>query len=239
LPLTLQRKSVPSWHNYKKSNGWHTNRDYCDGSLWLWCVVFIWITLLFSFSSLSLLLKSCVAGKTSVGETLKRLLNAEGDPASFFDADGFHPISNVEKMRAGIPLTDEDRKPWLLTLHQLLDAESKLRKFTILGCSALKRRYRHILLHGEELKESNDPFAPPFRLLFVHLAGDFQVIFSRLQQRKNHYMPASLLQSQFDALEEITPTEEQEGYQLLKLDINKDNTNILASKLFQHLKTNF
>lgn len=123
-------------------------------------------------------------GKTTVGELLAAKI---GWP--LYDADAYHSPANVEKMRAGIPLTDDDRWPWLDRLNALLREAESSGKSAILACSALKQRYRDRLqqdLHG---------------VRWVHLKGDIELIRSRLEQRKGHYMNPALLQSQFDALE--------------------------------------
>jgi len=127
------------------------------------------------------------SGKTTVGLALSRAL---GWP--YFDADDYHPAGNVEKMRAGTPLTDADRWPWLDRLNELLRARQVRGESAILGCSALKQAYRDRLANGLEA------------LRWVHLEGSFELIQSRLQARKGHYMPATLLQSQFATLEAPT-----------------------------------
>ena len=122
-------------------------------------------------------------GKTSLGIELAAELDWP-----FFDADDFHPPENVAKMRAGEPLNDTDRAPWLLRLSSLLQANPH----AVLACSALKERYRDVLKKG----------LPNLR--FVHPHGAFDVIAARIEARSKetgHYMPASLLQSQFEALE--------------------------------------
>lgn len=122
-------------------------------------------------------------GKTSLGIELAAALDWP-----FFDADDFHPPENVAKMRAGEPLNDVDRTPWLLQLSSLLQANSH----AVLACSALKERYRDVLKKG----------LPNLR--FVHPHGAFEVIAARIEARSKetgHYMPASLLQSQFEVLE--------------------------------------
>jgi gluconokinase len=125
------------------------------------------------------------SGKTAVGEVLARDLGW-----AWFDADDYHPPANVEKMRSGQPLTDADRWPWLDLLNGLMRAEDAKGRSAVLGCSALKQVYRDRLSQG--LAD----------VRWVHLKGSFDFILSRLQQRKHRYMPASLLQSQFDTLEE-------------------------------------
>jgi len=123
-------------------------------------------------------------GKTTVAELLGKKLNLP-----CFDADDFHSDSNKLKMKNGIPLTDEDRVGWLENLNHRLLEESK-NKGAILACSALKERYRQKLIEN-----LND------RILWVVLRGDFDLIFERMQKRKNHFMPVSLLRSQFEAME--------------------------------------
>jgi gluconokinase len=120
------------------------------------------------------------AGKTAIGEALARALGWR-----FIDADDYHPEANVAKMAAGQPLDDEDRWPWLDRLNSLLKEE----KQAVLACSALKERYRSRLAEGIG------------RIEWIYLKGDFDLIHSRLAQRQHRYMPASLLESQFAALE--------------------------------------
>lgn len=123
------------------------------------------------------------SGKTTIG----RLLSYQtGIP--FFDGDDFHPSANKEKMKAGIPLTDEDRLGWLQQLHALAEKEST-NKGAIIACSALKEKYRQLL--SAHLQK-------PF---WVFLTGSFDLIEQRLTNRAGHFMPPALLQSQFDALE--------------------------------------
>ena len=120
------------------------------------------------------------SGKTTIG---KRLAERLGCP--FLDADEFHPPENVTKMAAGTPLTDEDRWPWLQNLNKKLQQEKK----AVLACSALRESHRQALSTG--LADCR----------FVHLRGNIELIRARLKQRKHRYMPASLLESQFAALE--------------------------------------
>lgn len=120
------------------------------------------------------------AGKTTIGQALARELGWR-----FIDADDYHPQANVAKMAAGEPLDDEDRWPWLDRLNSILKSEVN----AILACSALKERYRKRLREGIE------------RLEWVYLKGDLELIRSRLRDRRHRYMPASLIESQFAALE--------------------------------------
>ena len=131
-------------------------------------------------------------GKTTVGRLLAEQLGW-----MFYDADDFHPEENVEKMRQGIPLDDDDRMPWLNRLAELINSEYENQRNMVLACSALKRKYREIIQH--DLK--------PVRL--VYLKGEFELIRDRLSQRVGHYMDPELLKSQFDALEE--PVEEEQA----------------------------
>jgi gluconokinase len=124
-------------------------------------------------------------GKSSVGVALAKQLGW-----GFYDADGFHPPENVAKMASGIPLDDSDRAPWLAELHDLISASLKADRPGVLACSALKERYRQMLLDGN----------PNVQL--VYLKGSYDLIWSRMEKRKDHYMKPHMLQSQFDALEE-------------------------------------
>jgi len=130
------------------------------------------------------------SGKTTIANELARQLGWE-----FEDADWFHPAANVEKMHRGVPLTDEDRWPWLCAIARWIDETRAAGRHGIVTCSALKRRYRAILI-GDR---------PDVRL--VYLEGDASLIARRIATRHEHFMPASLLASQFEALEEPGPDE--------------------------------
>ncbi len=125
-------------------------------------------------------------GKTTVGE---RLSEKTGWP--FFDGDDYHPPDNVARMAAGQPLNDQDRRPWLDNLHQLILDHLADNESLILACSALKKSYREILRGGE-----GD------RVDFVYLQGSFDLIYQRMTAREDHYMKPGMLRSQFDTLEE-------------------------------------
>lgn len=129
-------------------------------------------------------------GKSSVGEGLTRRL---GIP--YIDGDDLHPAENVEKMRAGIPLTDDDRWPWLDRVAETLRTEAPV----LLGCSALRRAYRDRIRAGA---------GGPVHL--VHLAGTRALITERMAARRGHYMPVSLIESQFAALE--VPGRDEEAF---------------------------
>lgn len=124
------------------------------------------------------------SGKTTVGQML-----AQRFGWSFLDADDFHPEANIAKMRAGVALGDADRWPWLDALNARLRQCRAAGANAVLACSALKRVYRERIVAG--LPDTH----------WVHLAGSFEQIGTRLQQRQGHYMSPSLLRSQFDTLE--------------------------------------
>ena len=130
------------------------------------------------------------SGKSTVGSQLARQLQWE-----FEDGDWFHPPSNVEKMHAGVPLTDEDRKPWLKAIAVWIDETRAAGRHGVVACSALKRRYRDVLIAGRP------------DVVLVYLKGDQDLIARRIATRHEHFMPAALLKSQFDALEEPSPDE--------------------------------
>ena len=125
------------------------------------------------------------SGKSTIGQRL-----ASDFDWMFVDADDFHPLANREKMKRGIPLTDADRLPWLLSLRQTIDRWDAAGKSVVLACSALKEQYRRILGCDRSY------------IRLIYLQGKFESIASRLQARSQHFMPATLLQSQFEALEE-------------------------------------
>ena len=125
------------------------------------------------------------SGKTTVGEQLAQRLGW-----NFYDADAFHPAENIAKMANGTPLNDTDRVPWLAALNALISTSLKENRPAVLACSALKESYRRQLLAGNE------------GVQFVYLKGSYDLIWSRISRRKDHYMKPQMLQSQFEALEE-------------------------------------
>ena len=129
-------------------------------------------------------------GKTTTG---KRLATALDWP--FRDADEFHPAVNIAKMASGQPLDDADRAPWLQAIAAWIDAQRAAHANGIVSCSALKRRYREVLI-GRRAD-----------VQLVHLQGSIALIGGRLWRRKGHFMPPALLRSQFDALEVPAPDE--------------------------------
>ena len=124
------------------------------------------------------------SGKTTIGRSL-----AETSHWGFSDADDFHSPANVEKMKNGVPLTDEDREPWLRSIRAAIEQWNRDEPGHVLACSALKGSYREIL-------GLNDP-----EVKFVYLQGGFDLICQRLKERKSHFFNPALLRSQFDALE--------------------------------------
>jgi gluconokinase len=124
------------------------------------------------------------AGKSTVGRLLAERLGCD-----FYDADDFHPPANVAKMRRGEPLTDVDRAPWLDALGELVDRGVREGQGLVLACSALKAAYRGRLGIDQE------------RVVSVFLDGSKDLIAERIAARSHEFMPASLLDSQFDALE--------------------------------------
>lgn len=123
------------------------------------------------------------SGKTTVSRLLSQKLNIP-----FYDADDFHLQANKEKMKAGQPLNDEDRSEWLQKLNALVIEQQQL-KGAIIACSALKQKYRAVL--------SEDITKP----VWIFLQGNYELILDRIKKREAHFMPAALLQSQFDSLE--------------------------------------
>ena len=124
------------------------------------------------------------SGKSTIGEKLAERLGW-----SYEDGDEFHPASNVAKMSAGQPLTDEDRWPWLQAIANEIDRVCAAGGQAVIACSALKRAYREVLVHGR-----ND-------VRIIYLKGSQELIASRLAVRKGHFMPPGLLASQFKTLE--------------------------------------
>ena len=150
-------------------------------------------------------------GKSTVGRILAGRLGWD-----FADADDFHPEGNVAKMAAGVALTDDDRKPWLEELRLHLAGNHETGISSVLACSALKSAYRkQLAMDG---------------VRFVYLSGSKDLIAARLARRSGHYMPKSLLESQFAALEEPQP-----GENILTVDIDR-TPEAIALAILAHLK---
>jgi gluconokinase len=131
------------------------------------------------------------SGKSTVGALLAARLRWE-----FEDGDWFHPAANVDKMHKGIPLSDEDRWPWLRAIAAWIDDTRRSGGHGVVACSALKRRYRDVLIAGRS------------DVRLVYLKGEEDLIARRLAARHEHFMPPQLLHSQFSALEEPGPEEQ-------------------------------
>jgi gluconokinase len=127
------------------------------------------------------------SGKSTIGKLLATRLGC-----SYFDADEFHAPEAIAKMQSGQPLDDRDRLPWLGRIAQKIEALVADDETGVIGCSALKRRYRNILFDG----------IPRERITLVYLKGSYDLIRGRITARQGHFMPPTLLQTQFDQLEE-------------------------------------
>lgn len=144
-------------------------------------------------------------GKSSVGSSIAKTLNLK-----FYDGDDFHSEQSVEKMRQGIPLTDEDRKGWLKRLNALFVENDN----AVIACSALKPEYRDILRRNNQ------------DLVIVYLQGDYDTIWSRLSQRANHYFHGEkMLRSQFDTL--VEPEQDEAIF----VDVSASMEGVLAQAL--------
>jgi gluconokinase len=142
------------------------------------------------------------SGKSTIAEKLAERLNW-----NFEDGDKFHPASNVAKMSAGHPLTDDDRWPWLQAIADEIDRVCKAGEHTVIACSALRRAYRDLLVHGRS------------DVRIVYLKGTQELIAGRLAQRKGHFMPPGLLASQFETLE---PPDRSENPVTVSIDASVD-----------------
>ncbi len=150
-------------------------------------------------------------GKSALGQRLAAALGVD-----FVEGDALHPPANVQRMAAGIALTDADRLGWLQTLAERLREKQGAGQGLVVACSALKRSYRDLLREG----------AADAR--FIHLHGDAQLLAARLAQRAGHYMPASLLPSQLQTLEPPLPDE-----RALSFDISRPVDEIVQAALQQ------
>ncbi|WP_412526739.1 gluconokinase [Burkholderia lata] len=130
------------------------------------------------------------AGKSLIGEMLAERLSC-----SYTDGDAFHSAANKEKMHHGIPLTDDDRWPWLRTIRAAIEEKQRAGETAVFTCSSLKRSYRDVL-RGTDTD-----------VRFVYLKGSFEVLHERLKSRTGHFFDPSLLKSQLDTLEEPGPDE--------------------------------
>ena len=155
------------------------------------------------------------SGKSTIGDRLAERLGWK-----YEDGDKFHPASNVAKMSAGQPLTDEDRWPWLRAIADEIDRICKAGEHVVIASSALKRAYRDILVHGQ----------PDIRI--IYLKGPQDLIASRLALRKNHFMPPGLLESQFRTLE---PPDSSENPVTVSID---DSVETIVDDILRQLGLN-
>jgi gluconokinase len=124
------------------------------------------------------------SGKTTLGQAM-----AEATGWPFLDGDDFHPPANIKKMKSGQPLDDHDRAPWLLRLRQEIEKALEKKRPLLMACSALKLSYREVLQRDDK------------RVKFIYLNASRELIRQRLEARPDHFMPAGLVDSQFEALE--------------------------------------
>lgn len=124
------------------------------------------------------------AGKTTIGKLLAWELNWK-----FYEADDFHSPANIDKMRHGVALTDEDRQSWLTSIRKQIEQSVAAKENAVLACSALKKKYRDYLRVNDQVR-------------FIYLRGDYPRIAKQLQKRRGHFMNPALLRSQFEDLEE-------------------------------------
>lgn len=151
----------------------------------------------------------CGSGKTTVARALAKKLSCP-----FMDADHFHSEGNIVKMKQGIPLSDEDRQPWLLALNKVIERWTKRSESGVLACSALKEQYRQTIILGAEANSENSSYCSvgdkrqklskpySFPCLVVLLQGSKNLIKERMEKRQEHFVSVNLLDSQLEILEE-------------------------------------
>jgi len=149
----------------------------------------------------------CGCGKSTVAQYLAERLQAECK-----DGDELHPAKNIERMSAGLALTDEDRLPWLRAVAAFASEKTAHGGICVIACSALKKQYREVLNSAG-------------KVLYVYLDGSRALIEARMSQRENHFMPESLIQSQFAALE----VPDSAGEQVVAVDISASVDAVIAS----------
>ncbi|WP_343224660.1 gluconokinase [Oleiagrimonas sp.] len=150
-------------------------------------------------------------GKSTIAERVAQQLHW-----LFLEGDALHPPANVEKMRQGIPLDDADRAPWLEAVAQTIRHWRSQGRCAVIACSALRRAYRDIIVEGHD------------DLCFVYLHGTHELLVQRLQNRRSHFMPLDLLDSQLALLEEPEAPPER----AIRLEIDK-SPEVLAHEVFR------
>ena len=148
------------------------------------------------------------SGKTTVGTALAEALGVE-----YAEADAFHPQANIEKMSSGVPLTDEDRAPWLEAIATWIREHQATGG--VVTSSALKRRYRDVLRSGGDV-------------WFAHLDGDRETLAERMKTRSGHFMPVSLLDSQLADLEPLQPDEHGEVFDIRRNPVDLTQATLAA-----------
>ena len=141
------------------------------------------------------------SGKTTIGKAVSNKFGWK-----YYEGDEYHPVQNIEKMKNGIALNDEDRLPWLLYLRTIIEEAVNRNENIVITCSALKEAYREVLKVNNDVK-------------FVYLKGSYDLIKKRMEERTNHFFKPEMLKSQFEALEE--PVE------AIKIDITKSTESII------------
>jgi gluconokinase len=139
------------------------------------------------------------SGKSTIGAMVAEKLGAK-----FIDGDDLHPRANIEKMKSGVPLDDDDREPWLQRINDVVFSLEQKNEIGVVVCSALRKKYRDLIRRGNQ------------KLTFVYLQGDFELVLQRMQARKEHFMPVDLLKSQFDTLE--TPDQTETDVVVISID---------------------
>lgn len=155
-----------------------------------------------------------VMGPSGIGKTTTAEMLAKRLGWAFAEADKFHPKANIDKMSAGIPLDDDDRAPWLALISDWISEKAQAGVDTVITCSALKRRYRDVLRGAGA------------RVRFLELVATPELVEQRLSRRTGHYMPASLLASQFAALEGLGADEDG-----VKVDVGSTPEAVLEQAL--------
>lgn len=140
-------------------------------------------------------------GKSTIGSMVAQQLKSK-----FIDGDDLHPRANIEKMKSGSPLNDDDRAPWLQRINDAAFSIEQKSETGVIVCSALKRKYRDLIRKGNQ------------KMFFVYLHGDFELVLKRMQSRKEHFMPVELLKSQFDTLE--IPHDDETDVLVVSIDGN-------------------